>query len=272
MPASDIAKRDEEDRADWQKRGVAGIVIGKKADTITIKPRTLTGEDETVLHVTPATKYRRYSPDSVRFADASLSNLAEISPGDQIRARGERAPDHSLAAEEIVFGTFLTKAGKITGVDAPNGRITIAELGSNKTLEVRLTADSQIKEMPKFGAGAPPGAPAGMMAPGSGGPPNGGGPPAGMRAPDIGQILERLPRIPVEKLQAGDTVVLSSTKPMQADGPLTAIVLVSGADMLIQMARMQQPKGGAGAAGGMPGGAGGGLLLGGLEGFPSIVP
>ena len=34
---------------------------------------------------------RRYAPDSVKFADAKESTLAEIKVGDQVRARGDKS-------------------------------------------------------------------------------------------------------------------------------------------------------------------------------------
>jgi len=93
MSASDLAHRDEADRADWARRGVSGIVATKTADGLTLKMRSLTGVVETVLKVNPKTAYRQYAPDSVRFADAKQSNLSEIAVGAQVRARGEKESD-----------------------------------------------------------------------------------------------------------------------------------------------------------------------------------
>src|SRR6185436_17909090 len=115
--------------------------------------------------VSEKTVYRRYAPDSIKFAEARSSNLADISPGDQLRARGEKSEDGlKVTAEEVVFGTFLTKAGAITTVN--------------------LEADSQLKRMrdPAAGAGGPP-----MLRPG-------GGP------PDLGQMIERMPPAQLEDL------------------------------------------------------------------------
>ena len=72
------------------------------------------------------TKFRRYAPDSVKFADAKPSKLDEISVGDQLRARGAKTPDGlAIAADEVVFGTFLTTAGSVVSVDAAAKEITI---------------------------------------------------------------------------------------------------------------------------------------------------
>ena len=41
MASSDIAKRDAEDRLDWTKRGVAGVVTAIKGDEISLEQKTL---------------------------------------------------------------------------------------------------------------------------------------------------------------------------------------------------------------------------------------
>jgi hypothetical protein len=94
---------------------------------------------------------------------------------------------------------------------------------------------------------------------------------------DIAQMLERMPAGKLEDLKPGDTIVVSSTKGAKAD-EITAIMFLSNAGMLIQMASMQQGGGRAGAGGGgMPGGAGmggtggGGMDLGGM-GLGGIIP
>lgn len=93
---------------------------------------------------------------------------------------------------------------------------------------------------------------------------------------DINQMLERMPAVKMEDLKPGTTVVVSSTKGAKSD-QLTAILVVSNADMLIQMASMTGGNRGGAASGGMNGpGMGGGMMggdaggLGGLLG--GIVP
>ena len=95
------------------------------------------------------TAYRRYDSDSVKFADAKISKLDEINVGDQLRARGVKSEDGlKVTAQEVVFGTFVTKAGTITAINPETKEVTISELGTNKPLIMKLTADSQIKKMP----------------------------------------------------------------------------------------------------------------------------
>ena len=175
-----------------------------------------------------------------------------------------------MVADEVVFGTFLTKAGPITAVNVEAKEITINDLGTQKPLVIKLTEDSQIKKMPDFEGATGGGPPAGAMVMRGGGPPNGmpGGP------PDLAQMLDRMPAARLEDLKAGESIVVSSTKGATA-GQITAIMLVANADMLIRMASMQSGarggRSGAGAGGpsmGM-GGMGGGF--GGLD-IPGMMP
>src|ERR1017187_6131564 len=148
MPAKEIANRNDADRLDWQKRGVAGIVSAKSGSQITVTNKTLTGEVQTKISVSETTTIKRYAPDSVKFADAQPSKLAEISVGDQVRARGEKSADGlTMTAQDVVFGTFLIEAGAIAAIDPETRQMKVKELGTNKLLTVKLTADSQLKQM-----------------------------------------------------------------------------------------------------------------------------
>ncbi len=255
MPASEIAKKREVERQDWMARGAAGIVSAKTLDSITLRTPSLAGERTTLVRTGPNTPFRRYAPDSVRFADAKPSSIAEVSPGDQMMARGIKSADgQTLSAEEIVFGTFQTYAGSITGVDGEAQEITISEMGSKRRLTIHLAADSQIRKLPDFG-----GLMGGGMAPPG---PMAGGPPGGGR-PDLPQMLERMPPASLEDLKPGGTIVVSSTKG-KAEGRVTAIMLLANADMLIQMAAMRTGQGRRPERGGSPGM---GADMGGLAGL-----
>jgi hypothetical protein len=294
MSAVDIVKRNEADRLDWTRRGVSGVVAAKNGSEVTLKMRTMTGEVQAVVTVGDKTSYKRYSPDSVKFADARDSSLADVSVGDQLRARGKKSEDGlKVTADDVVFGTFVTRAGSITAVNAQTGEVTVKEMASGKPLLVKVTADSQLKTMPDMsammgmtgmGRGGPPagGPPTGgrEAARGPGGAPGGmpgGGPGRGMM--DISQMLEHMPAAKLDDLKPGQTIVVSSTKGAKSD-EITAIMLLANADMLIQMASMGSGRGGragggggGGAGGGMGGlmGAGGGMGDMGGFGMPSII-
>ena len=248
MSSADIAKQNEAERQDWVKRGISGMVTAKTNDQITLSMRSFQGPAQATVTIDGHTKFKRYAPDSVKFADAKPSSLQEVTVGDQLRARGQKSEDgQKVAAEEVVFGTFLTKAGSITTINTEAKEITMKELGTGKPLVVKLTSDSQLKKMPDsfggmFGAGRSgfPGGRGDSEARGTSGAANsargpmGGG--GGSR--DIAQMLERMPATTIGELKKGDTIVFSSTKGAQGD-QLTAIMLVGNADALIRIVSLQ---------------------------------
>lgn len=262
MPVAAIARRNESDRLDWTERGVSGIVSSAGANRVTLRTRSFQGEAQATVTVDDKTVFRRYAPDSVKFADARPSSLAEVAAGDQLRARGRKSEDGTAVhAEEVVFGTFVTKAGVIQAVNPETNEIAVTELGTNKRLTVAVTGDSQLKALPDF-----PGMPGG---PGLPGPP--GGAPRGV--PDFSQMIERMPATRVADLKPGQTILVSSTKGAESDR-VTAITLLANAGMLIRMASAQSGRPGrmGGPEGGMPMGAGG--MMGGINGIdlPGMIP
>ena len=111
--------------------------VDAHAGTVTI---TVSGKN-VVLHTSKTTVIRRYAPDSVKFDDAKPEHIAEIHPGDQVRARGERSADGGeLAADEIVSGTFRNIAGTVNSVDASSSTLTVHDLLSKKNVTVKITA------------------------------------------------------------------------------------------------------------------------------------
>ena len=68
--------------------------------------------------------------------------------GDQLRARGQKSEDGlKVTADEVVFGTFVTKAGPLrpsTSKERNHGQGT----GDESAAGDQLTADSQLKKMP----------------------------------------------------------------------------------------------------------------------------
>jgi hypothetical protein len=284
MSATDIVKKNEADRMDWTRRGVTGMVAAKSGNDVTLKIRTLAGESQAVVTVTETTTFKRYAPDSVKFAEARNSKLSEIGVGDQVRARGVKSEDGlKVTAEDVVFGTFVTKAGTITAVNVETRELTVKDLANNKPLVIRVTADSQIKKMPEMGAmmggtmgrgGMPPGgAPAAGAA--RGGMPAGGPPPGmgGGRGMDINAMLERMPLSKLEDLKAGETIVVSSTKGAKSN-EVTAIMMLANADNILRMIAAQS---GGGRGAGMPGAGGMGMMGGGMDalggmGLGGIMP
>ena len=91
----DIQAKQERERADWQKRGIGGLVkaVDAPAGTATITRSAPGGPKEVTLHFAPNAVLRRYAPDSVKFDDAKPAPLNQIKPGDQLRARGDLSAD-----------------------------------------------------------------------------------------------------------------------------------------------------------------------------------
>jgi hypothetical protein len=272
---SDIAKKQEKERAEWRQRGILGAIsaINPTSKEITISFRSLMGPQPVIIPVTDKTKMLRYAPDSIKFSDAKPSGLAELKVGDQLRALGDRSADGAhFTAEKIVTGSFRTVGGVVTAIDPATNEVKINELQTRQPLTVVIKNDAVLRRFPANigmmmmggGGGRPPGA---GGAPGSGGPPSGPGqgagpgrgPGAGGGGMNIQAMLEQLPTIAVTDLKVGDTIIVSSTTGADP-GRLTAITLVSGADTLINMLAARQPQGGQpSAAGGGGGGGGGGI-------------
>ena len=151
MKRSDVEARQEQERQDWQKRGLGGLVkaVDPAAGTATISVTGFGGARIIVIQASKDTVVRRYAPDSMKFDDARPSTLQEIQPGDQLRARGNRSPDGTeLAAEEIVTGSFRNVAGIVNSVDASSGTVSVQDLLSKKLVQVRVTAESQFHQLP----------------------------------------------------------------------------------------------------------------------------
>lgn len=253
-------------RQDWQKRGLGGLVsaVDSATGTVSISVMSFGGKKTIAVHSSANTVFRRYAPDSIKFEDAKPSSLAEIHPGDQLRARGNRNPDGTeFTAEEIVTGSFRNIAGTVNSVDASAGTLTVQDLLSKKSVQVKVAGDSQLHQLPTeiaqrlaarlkaqvagamppgvpgAGAAAAPSAQGAQSGPGSDSAPRGpGGGMGGMRpggAPDMQQLLNRLPSVALSDLHKGDAVMLVTTQGTAAS-PSTAITVLSGVEPILQAA------------------------------------
>ncbi|HEY6447748.1 MAG TPA: hypothetical protein VIY53_14905 [Acidobacteriaceae bacterium] len=258
--AADIAAMQQQEQADWQRRGVGGLVkaVDPAAGTITITP----GARAVAIKTSPSTVFRRYAPDSVKFSDAQPSTLASIQPGDQLQARGDKSADGSeVTAEEVVSGSFRNIAGMIVATDASAGTFTVKDLVTKKTVSIKITPDSDMRKLdpqvaqmmamrlkaagnggPGNGKGAggaaggqAPGPPGGQSYQGAGGGSgngqarqgggNGGG-------GGLARVLLRSPQIQVSDLHKGDAVMIVATS--GNPDAATAIRLVAGVEPMLQ--------------------------------------
>ncbi len=262
---SAVAAVSDQIRQDWQKRGIGGLVsaLDPSTGTVNITITGFSGKKTIAVHTAKNTVIRRYAPDSIKFEDAKSSTLQEIQNGDQLRARGDRsAAGTEFTAEEVVTGTFPFVVGTVKSVDASAGTLSVQDVVSKKTVEVKITAGSQLHKIPaemaqRFAArlkgNMPPGTPGsgsatsgtaqsqGAAASAAGAAQNGNAPngtgahPGG--PPDFQQMLSRLPSSTLAdlQLQKGDAVVILATQGTPSSAG-TAITLLSGVEPILQAA------------------------------------
>lgn len=263
IPHSDLQALHEQERQDWQKRGLGGLVraIDPATGTVTISVTSLGGKKEIAVRTSKNTVFRRYAPDSVKFDDAKSSSLQEIKVGDQLRTRGDRSADGSeVTADEVVTGSFRNVAGLVNTVDASSSTVTVQDLLSKKPVQVRITSDSQLHKLPpemaqriatrlkaSMQAGAAGAGNSGSTAgngqqtgsPSAGANTGGGGMSGGAvrqgGAPDFQQMLSRMPTVTFSDLHKGDAVLVVTTQGTANDGG-TAITLLSGVEPILQAA------------------------------------
>lgn len=272
---ADIAAKQQQEEADWQHRGVGGIV--QAADATTGAVTIVAGTRTIVIHTTPATIIRRYAPDSVKFSDAKPSTLAAMQRGDQLTARGDRTPAGTeMTADEIVSGSFRNIAGTVVSINAAAGTFVVKDLGTKKTVTIRTTADTDLRRVePQVaqeiamrlktrGNGART-VPAGASAARSSAPEAGHqqpGAPGGGNGNGLARALEHSPEIHVADLHKGDAVMIVATAGSPDEA--TAIRLADGVEpMLEASAKGSQSMfssawslgGGSGGEGGDQGGA-----------------
>jgi hypothetical protein len=236
---ADLASIADKEREDWQKRGTSGTVaaIDLAARTLTIKA----GQRSVAIEPSEKAEFLRYAPDSAKFSDAKPGSFAEIKVGDQVRVLGDRSGDGAgIKAEKIVSGTFRQLAATINSVNTSAGEIVIKDLATKKTVTVRVVPDTAMKKLPettaamlarRYGPGgglvdaqAGSGGPGGRRG-GAGGARGGGG-------GDIGQMLDRLPAMPLSELKRGDAIMVSTTQGGDASRG-TAVMLLAGVEPLL---------------------------------------
>jgi hypothetical protein len=148
---SDVAAKQQKDREDWQRRGVAGLVKSVDAGPGVIVLTSGAGATaKTVtIHTTRATVLRRYAPTSVKFDDAQPAPIDAIHAGDQLRARGQKNADGTeIAADEVVSGSFRNISGTVVSIDAASSTIVVKDLVTKKQVTVRVTPDVQMRRLP----------------------------------------------------------------------------------------------------------------------------
>lgn len=241
MKGQAIADIHAAEDAAWVQGG-GGIV--KSVDSAAGKIVIANGLKTVLVLTTPTTIVRRYSGTSVRFADAQMSSIGTIQPGDQLRVRGTKSADgSSIAADELVSGTFRNYSGLITAVDATAGTVTLKDLATKKMVAVAVTSSSDLRRIPaamaqrvamqmKGGAAGTAGAAgrSGAPAAAAGSDAEGGARRAGA---GLSQMLPRLPTETLGGLKVGDAVMIVGTSPAAASEKSTAVTLLAGVDAIL---------------------------------------
>lgn len=257
---------------DWQKRGVGGIVdsVDAASGNVNLSIPSLPGLKKTlVVHTSKSTVIYRYSPDSARSEDAKQVTLPDIHVGDQLRARGNRSADgNEITAEEIYTGVFPQFDATIKSINASAGTLSVQDLKTKKTLELRVTKESQVHQIPaeqaqrlaaflkmaKSGAVAGAGgnssasgsaasttAPkagggaGGMGSGGAGGGMGGGGRFGGGGGLDFQRRLDQTPVVTLTDLHKGDAISVLATEGTPAGGS-TVIKMFSGVEPILEAA------------------------------------
>lgn len=234
MKQAALAQHQQAEEADWQKRGVGGLVkaVDAAAGTVTIAsgPHTIT------IRTTPSTMVRRYSPDSIKFSDTRPSSLAQIQLGDQLRARGNHSADGTeVTADEIVAGSFRNIAGTVVSTDPGTNTLTVKDLATKKPVVIHVTAESRMHKLPEQMARGlamslkrQPGEHSGSHSEQHAASHTPGAP---HHNADLSQMLQQTPAVQLSELHKGDAVMIVATE--GTPGSATAVTLLAGVEPIL---------------------------------------
>ncbi len=220
MKQADIEVRREQERAEWRRRGLAGVItaLDGASREISVRLRGASNGQQTLVVRTRGREvvFRRYAPDSVRFSDARPSSFEELEVGDQVRMLGERSEDGGgFGPEQVVSGAFRTLRGAVLGVSAAMGELTVrasSNGGEPATVTVAVGPDVPLHRLPADSSRRPP--VAGQAS----------GPPPGS---NLDEVLDRAPRITLAEVQAGEEIAVLGTR-SEDPSRLRAMKLVAG--------------------------------------------
>ena len=244
MSRVELAKKHAAERADWEQRGIGGVITARNPASaeITIRVQTGAGARTVAVALAPGAALRRYAPDSVRFSDARPSRFEELKIGDQIRARGTSSPDRTrFTAEELVSGSFRDLAATVVGVDTSRNIVQITDLATKRRLQVRASPDSVLRRLSPSvvqmiaarvsGAGSPAASP-GERVERAGERGGQAVSPGRQSYRDLQTMIEALPALSLADLTPGEAIVLSCTN-SEDPSQVTAITLLAGVEPLL---------------------------------------
>jgi len=244
----DISAKESARTEDWRKRGITGRVasVNPEANSIEVEMRSMAGSTKLALTPKEHAKFLKYADNSIRYDEAKPSSIADIKPGDMLRALGDRGTDGAtFTAEEIITGAFQTIAGTVRSVDVDKKEVLIKNLQTGKDITILVGEASVFKRFPaemaermaSFGGGgvrpAGQGTPAGQGQSQAAGQGRGG---MGGGRGNIDEMLDRFPNITAADLKPGDMIALSSTRNGSVDR-IKAIKLLAGVEPFLRMAQ-----------------------------------
>ncbi len=264
MTRADLTQKEDRERAEWRRRGLAGVIKALEPATseITLEVRSLAGTRDVVVATAGArpASFRRYAPGSARYADTQPGAFAELRVGDQVRALGERQEEGArFVAEQVVSGAFRTLVGSIEEIAPAKSELTLSVLPADpkakkKDREKRVVVigpDVRLRRLPeemaqrlarRGGNGGGEGGWGGRgegarMRPGAGvesGPGEGrprlagaGGPPS------LADMLDRFPALTFGELAKGEYVAVAVAEGGDA-ARSQATVLLTGVEPLLR--------------------------------------
>lgn len=265
IKAADVAQKQQQDREEWQRNGVGGLVksVDPSSGVIVLASGAGPTLKTITVHVSNSTVLKRYAPASVRFDLAQPAPIDAIHVGDQLRAHGTKNPDGTeIEAAEVVSGSFRNIAGTVSSLDSSSSTMVVKDLATKKQVTIHVPADTQMHTLPEMmarmiaarlkgspggGAGAAPGRTEASSAGGQqhnwNGQGGGNGQFAGQgRRPggaggDMQQVLNRAPMIQFSDLKKGEAVMLVSTA---GTSDVTAITLLTGVEPLLEAPEASQ--------------------------------
>jgi len=151
IKAEELADKQKRELQEWQK-GVGGIVksIDPAAKLIVVTTNGSATSKEVSVHLADKADVKRYAADSINFSEAKPSKLADLKPGDQLRARGQRSEDGlKLEASAIVAGSFRNISGKVVSVDVASNTFVVNDIATKKPVTLALGPTSQLRIIPE---------------------------------------------------------------------------------------------------------------------------
>ncbi len=262
---ADIAAKNAKETEEWRTRGISGKVLSVNAATNQIGVETggLMAKTTVTLTPKPTAKVLRYAPNSIKFADAKPSSLADIKPGDQLRALGDKSQDGTaFSADTVLTGGFRQSAGVIKSIDVATNEVVVTDIATTKDVTIAFGDAILLKRFPEGmaqrmmaaqmggapGGVRPAGAPAGQAIPPQGQATAGPGRPGANGGPRGGldEMVERAPNITAADLKVGEMIaVLTATQDAAAPAAkVKAIKLIAGVEAFVRMAQAAAAAGG----------------------------